>query len=147
MVNLHNTSKPIPIFGDIERLKVPQGIEVTQFMNYGGKGDLVSYVFTSTTLYCYFIFEIKLLANLFPRLLKDIALEWFSSLPNNSIGSFNELFDAFYNHFHIHMGPKMTQADLMICKQKDDEKVIDFIARYQTLYSQVNINILDSDLQ
>lgn len=114
---------------------MPQGIEVHQFEKYVGKGDLVSHVLAFTAFCSDFIFEDKLLAKIFPRSLKDIALELFSSLLNNSIGSFNEPFDYFYNQFNIHMGPKMTLANLMTCKQKEDEEVTNFIVRYQTLYS------------
>lgn len=89
----------------------------------------------------------KLLAKLFPRFLKETSLEWFLSLPDNSIGSFNELIDAFYNNFQIHMGPKITLVDLMTCKQKVDEKFTNFKVQYQMLYSQINIKILDVDLQ
>lgn len=45
------------------------------------------------------------------------------------------------------MGPKMTLVDLMTCKQKEDEKVTNFISRYPTVYSQVNVKIHDVDLQ
>lgn len=84
-----------------------------RFVTYGGKGDPSNHVNTYTALCSEFFLDDKLLAKLFPRTLKDIALEWFSSLPKNSIHSFNELVDAFIYHFQVHMTPKKTLADLM----------------------------------
>lgn len=131
----------------ILRTQMPQGIEFPRFEKYYGKGDPISHVSAYTILCSDFIFEDNLLTKLFPRSLNDTALEWFFSLPNNSISSFNGLVDTFCNHFHIHMGSKMTLTDLMTCKQKVDEKVTNFITHYQMLYSLINIKILDFDLQ
>jgi hypothetical protein len=102
---------------------MPKGIEVSRFDKYGGKKYFVSHVFAYTTLCSEFIFEDKI----FPRSLEDTTLEWFFSLSNKSIHSFNELIDYFYNHFQIHMGPKMNLANLMTCKQKDNKNFTNFI--------------------
>jgi hypothetical protein len=91
--------------------------------------------------------EEKILAKLFPKSLKDTALEFFSSLPANSITSFHELVEAFVNHFQVHMTPKITLADLMRFKLKYDKNIIKFISRYQFIYSQINIKIPNPHLQ
>lgn len=126
---------------------MPQGIEIPIFEKYGGKGDPSNHVNAYTTLCSDFFLDDKLLAKLFPRTLKDTTLEWFSSLPNNSICSFNELVDAYINNFQVHMTPKKTLTDLMRCKQHEEEKITDFISRYQSLYSQIDVNIPDPHLQ
>lgn len=106
----NNNSQPLqyikstPFSFDILRAKIPQGIEVLHFEKYVGEGDPISHVFTFTAFCSDFVFEDKILARLFPRFLNDTTLEWLSSLLNNSIGSLNELIDAFYNHFYIHFG-------------------------------------------
>lgn len=86
------------------------------------------------------------MAKIFPRSLKDASLEWFSFLLNNSIHTFNELVEAFINHFQVHMTPKMTLADLMRCKKKE-ENITNFISCYQSLYSQIDVKIPNPHLQ
>lgn len=126
---------------------MPQGIEVPRFEKYGGKGDPSNHVTAYIALCSDFILEDKLLAKLFPRYLKDTALEWFSLLPNNWIHSFKDLVEAFINYFQVKMTPKMTLANLMRCKQKEEEKITDFISCYQSLYSQIDVKVPDPHLQ
>lgn len=126
---------------------MPQGVEGPRFKKYGGKGDPSNHVFAYTTLCSDFILDDKLLAKLFPGSLKDTTLEWFSSLPNNSIHSFNEIFEAFINHFQVHMNPKMTLADLMRCKQKEEKNITNFISCCQSLYSKIDVKVPEPHLQ
>lgn len=79
--------------------------------------------------------------------MKDIALEWFSNLPNHSIRSFNELVDAFISNFKVHMTPKKTMKILMRCRQNMDEKVTNFISQYPSQYAQIDVKIPDAHLQ
>jgi hypothetical protein len=101
--------------------QISQGIEIPRFEEYNGKGDPTNHLNTYTNLCSDFVFNEQLLAKIFPRTLKNSALEWFSSLPNNSIHSFNELVEAFIKKFQVHMTPKLTLADLMRCKKKIHE--------------------------
>jgi hypothetical protein len=75
----------------------------------------------------------------------DISLEWFSSLPSNSIISIDELVQDFFNHFQVHMAPKLSLADLMRCKPQTNEKY--FISYYQEIYSQIDAKIPNAHLQ
>ena len=126
---------------------MPQGIEMSRFEKYGGKGDPINHVNAYIALCSEFVLHDKLLAKKFPRTLKDTRLEWFSKFPNHSICSFNELVDAFISHFQVHMTPKNTMVDLMRCKQNIDEKVADFISQYQSLYAQIDVKIPNAHLQ
>jgi hypothetical protein len=72
--------------------------------------------------------EDNILAKIFPRSLKDTDLEWFSSIPTNSIHSFDKLVEEFINYFQVNMIPKMTLVYLMRCKTKDEENITNFIS-------------------
>lgn len=76
-----------------------------------------------------------------------MALEWFSSLPNNSINSFSKVFDAFLNNFQVNIAPKINITNLMQCKQEGGEKVLDLIRSYQLLISHINLTLLDVNIQ
>lgn len=74
-----------PLSSEILRKLMPQGIEMPRLEKYEGKEDPTNHVNAYTTLCSDFILDNKLLAKPFPRILKDITLEWFSNLPNHSI--------------------------------------------------------------
>jgi len=93
-----------------------------------------------------FFFNEELLAKKFPQSLKDTALEWFFSLPPNSINSFSQLVDQFLQHFQAIIGPIVSLIDLVHCKQGSKEKLTEFIGRYQGLISQIQYPIKDEDL-
>jgi hypothetical protein len=67
---------------------MPQGIEIPKFNKYNGKGDPTSHVNAFIALCSDFVLLERLLANIFSRNLREVALEWFSSLPNHFIHSF-----------------------------------------------------------
>jgi hypothetical protein len=107
---------------------MPRGIEIPRFKKYNGKGDPIGLVNAFIALSSEFFLHERILAKNFSRTLREATLEWFSSLPNNSIHSFQELVEVFINHFQVHMNPKLRLDDFMICKQHEHEKITDFIS-------------------
>jgi hypothetical protein len=132
---------------EILRTLMPQGVQVPIFEKYVEKGDPTNHVNAYTTICSDFLLDDKILVNIFPIYLRDTTLEWFSSLPSNSIKSFDELVQAFFNHLQFHMNPKLALADFMRCKKEANEKLIDFISRYQAIYSQIDVGIPNPHLQ
>lgn len=70
---------------------IPQGMEIPKFEKYGGKGDPQTHVSTFNVMCMNFFHHDALMDKFFPRYLKDTSLEWYCSLLNNSIFSFDQL--------------------------------------------------------
>lgn len=87
------------------------------------------------------------LLKLFARSLKGTTLEWYNCLPNHSIRTFDQLMDLFLKRFQANIGSKVTISDFVYCKQKPNEKVMDFISRYQAISTKIPFALSDNDLQ
>ena len=62
--------------------------------------------------------------NLFPFLLRDRAKTWFSSLPKNSIDSWNKCKDAFISKYFAPAKIISLRNDIMNFKQLHHEHVV-----------------------
>lgn len=122
-------------------------MEIPKFEKYGGKSDPQMHVCAFNSLCIYFFHHDALMENLFPQSLKDTKLEWYCSLPDNSIFSFDQLVNQFLRQFQANIRLKMTFSDLVQCKQGDNEKITDFIVRYQVLFSKISYLLPDSNVQ
>ncbi|XP_043700130.1 uncharacterized protein LOC122650819 [Telopea speciosissima] len=66
----------------------------------------------------------------FPTSLKGPAALWFEKLKPNSIRSFTELAKAFVSRFQSSVKQKKTATNLLAVKQRSDESIRDYIARF-----------------
>ncbi|XP_047168772.1 uncharacterized protein LOC124837455 [Vigna umbellata] len=62
--------------------------------------------------------------------LKDEALEWFHTLPQNSIDCFATIESLFRKQYATNRRPEMTAAELVNTKQEKDETLKAFMQRY-----------------
>lgn len=74
-------------------------------------------------------------------------LEWCSSFSKHSIRTFDQLMDLFHILFQANIGSMVTIVDLVHCKQKPDEKITNFISRYQSISTRIPFSLPNSDLQ
>lgn len=74
---------------------IPQGMKIPKFEKYGGKGDPQTHVSSFNMIFTNFFHHDALMDKLFPPSLKDTTLEWYCSLPDNSVFSFYQLFNQF----------------------------------------------------
>ncbi|XP_062012575.1 uncharacterized protein LOC133729116 [Rosa rugosa] len=72
----------------------------------------------------------------FEETLTDEALRWFLNLPTNSIDSFQELGDKFLRRFILCGGGYRTTPDLFRLKQRPNERLRDFVRRWQNQATQ-----------
>ena len=72
----------------------------------------------------------EIMCRAFPATLKGLARIWFSKLTPNSIGTFKELNAQFPSHFIGGHRYKKSIACLMSIKQREDETLRSYIARF-----------------
>ncbi|OMO77081.1 hypothetical protein CCACVL1_15211 [Corchorus capsularis] len=68
------------------------------------------------------------------------AFNWFINLPANSILNWHQMKTAFHAQVY-RTEPEVTMADLAKVKQKPNEKVEDFIARYRQVKSRLLVQL------
>ncbi|XP_047160637.1 uncharacterized protein LOC124830835, partial [Vigna umbellata] len=73
--------------------------------------------------------------------LKDEALEWYHTLPQNSVDCFATVEALFRKQYATNRRPKMTPAELVNTKQGKDETLKAFMQRYNETARRVkNVN-------
>ena len=58
---------------------------------------------------------------LFPFSLRDVATNWFESLPYGSVNNWEELVEAYMSRFFPHAPTSERGAEIIVFKQGEDE--------------------------
>jgi hypothetical protein len=83
---------------------------------------------------------------MFPLSLSGTAFTWFTSLPPNSIFTWVQLEQKFYECFYS-SDTELRLSHLTAIKQKHNEPAVDYIRRFRDTRNQCfNLNISDKDL-
>ena len=64
--------------------------------------------------------------------LNATVLEWFSSLPRNSVDSWADLKEAFLNRYTTSVVQPKSEHSLATVTQKEDESLKDYLTRFTT---------------
>ncbi|XP_043717724.1 uncharacterized protein LOC122665638 [Telopea speciosissima] len=118
-----------PFTRELMRAELPKGFKPPTFEAYEGKGDPnkhISYFNAMMTVYG----GSDVVSNRsFLTSFKGPAALWFAKKPN-LIRSFTELAKAFISRFQINVKQKKTTTNLLAVKQRSDESIRDYIARF-----------------
>ncbi|XP_059067466.1 uncharacterized protein LOC131858289 [Cryptomeria japonica] len=126
---------------------LPTVAKSLKFDRFNGDGDLNVHIDSFMTMCSDYHSLNFVLLKLFLCSLKGTTLEWYSSLPDYSIHNFDQLIDLFLKPFQANIGSKVTIGDIVHCKQKPNEKITDFISRYQAISTKISFSLPDDDLQ
>ena len=74
-----------------------------------------------------------------------MAFSWFASLPPNSVQSWNELEQKFYDHFY-NGDNEVKITDLTSVRQGRDESVSNYFKRFKDIKNRCFLNIPEKDL-
>ncbi|XP_065620078.1 respiratory burst oxidase homolog protein C-like [Quercus suber] len=72
----------------------------------------------------------EILCRSFPTTLKGAAWEWFTKLPRSSIDTFEQLSNAFLQHFIGGQRPKRTADHLLTIRQGEKETLRSYVKRF-----------------
>ncbi|XP_050259798.1 uncharacterized protein LOC126704848 [Quercus robur] len=72
----------------------------------------------------------KILCRSFPTTLKGAVREWFTKLPTSSINSFEQLSNAFLQHFVGGQCPKRPTDHLLTLRQKEKETPRSYVKHF-----------------
>ncbi|XP_017441036.1 uncharacterized protein LOC108346469 [Vigna angularis] len=108
---------------------------------YDGSADPDNHMRNFIDSMAFYIDSDPVICRAFSLSLKDDALEWFHTLPGNSIDCFATIETLFRKQYATNKKPEMTAAELVNTKQEKDETLRAFMQRYNETARRVkNIN-------
>ena len=128
------TGRPYP--SEYDEVMYPKGYSVPKFTIFSGDGLKGSH---PEEHLAHFIVDCAntgsndaLLLRQFPQSLKGPAFEWYYSLENGSIKTWEDMSNAFRAKFAA-ISNKISLADLTSTKPRENESALDYIARWRNL--------------
>ncbi|CAL2266095.1 unnamed protein product [Prunus armeniaca] len=133
--------KPYPPY--IDQIPLSPGFKVPNFTLFNGEdphASSVEHVGRFSTQ-CIAIENNPLLKlRLFGNFLSGQAFTWYTTLPANSIQTWEQMESVFHDYYY-RIQPEVTVSDLAALKQSEDEPAQDFINRFRKLKMKCRIPI------
>ncbi|GKV27797.1 hypothetical protein SLEP1_g36923 [Rubroshorea leprosula] len=127
-----------PFFDEIIKEPMPPSFKPPQLTQYDGTQDLIEHVRSYKLAMMIYGASDALLCRVFPSTLKKAAQTWYFKLKAKSINSFEQLERCFIDHFTASKVPKKTNHHLMSIRQKTNESLRAYIARFHNESLQVD---------
>ncbi len=86
------------------------------------------------------------LMQIFPKILGGPALEWFCRIPQGTIKTFDDLFEAFVAQYTHLVEIELSIMDLVHTKQKGGESLVEYLQHWQILTTRISCTILECHL-
>lgn len=115
----------------------PNNFELPKFDKFKGKEDPKDHL-RMFKYECYLIDHTDpLMLRIFPMNLGGQALDWYNSLGQYSLHTFQQLANLFLNHFSINIKRKTTLSDLYNLKQFPNELIVDYVTRWRYIFHEL----------
>ena len=109
---------------------LPSKFKMPFLDSYDGTCDSCDHIATfKTTMHLQGVPN-EIMCKLFPTTFKGLAQVWFSKIPPNTVGSFEELSKLFINNFIGGQRHKRSSSSLLTIKQGEYESLQSFITRF-----------------
>ncbi|XP_017420383.1 uncharacterized protein LOC108330406 [Vigna angularis] len=118
-------------------VQISEQFVAPQFKIYNGTTDPESHIKTFSNAMAFRTGNDAIWCRAFSLSLEDEALEWFNTLPHNSIENFAGLKQLFIKQFAASSTQELTVFELMTLKQGKDETLRTFMDRYQKTVRRV----------
>ena len=133
---LHRTDSPFT--ATISSFPLPPKFRMPQVESYDGSKDTLDHLESFKTLMHLQGMADGIMCRALLTTLKGLASIWFNRLMSNSIGTFKELSAQFASHFIRGHKYKKSIAFLMSLKQREDETLKSYIARFHKEALSIN---------
>ncbi|XP_047152768.1 uncharacterized protein LOC124824381 [Vigna umbellata] len=127
----------LPFTQNLMNVRISEQFVAPQFKMYNGTTDPASHIQTFSNAMAFRTGNDAIWCRAFSLSLEDEALEWFNTLPPNSIENFAGLKQPFIKQFAASSTQDLTVFELMTLKQGKDETLRTFMDRYQKTVRRV----------
>ena len=109
---------------------LPPKFKIPSLNSYDGTCDPFDHIATfKTTMHLQRVLD-EIMCGVFPTTLKGLARVWFSKIPPNIVGSFEELSKLFVNNFIGEQRYKRSSSSLLTIEQGENERLQYFNTRF-----------------
>ena len=125
---VHRTDSPFTSF--INSHPLPHKFKMPSLDSYDGTRDPCDHIATfKTTMHLQGVPD-EIMCRAFPTTLKGPVRVWFSKIPPNTVGSFEELSKLFVNNFIGGQRHKRSLSILLTIEQRENESLRSFITHF-----------------
>ena len=125
---VHRTNSPF--MPSINSHPLPPKFKIPSLNSYDGTCDPFDHIATfKTTMHLQRVLD-EIMCGVFPTTLKGLARVWFSKIPPNIVGSFEELSKLFVNNFIGEQRHKRSSSSLLTIEQGENERLQYFNTRF-----------------
>ncbi|XP_014501843.1 uncharacterized protein LOC106762442 [Vigna radiata var. radiata] len=147
LVKVEETTTMVPFVREIMEVHISEQFVPPQFKMYDGTSDPTAHVKSFINAMTFRTGCDAIWCRAFSLSLEGEALEWFNSLPVNSIENFKSLGEMFKKQFAACSAEDVTIVDLMNLRQGKEESLKVFMDRYQKTIRRVKGLSLELALQ
>ncbi|KAJ0984602.1 hypothetical protein J5N97_002958 [Dioscorea zingiberensis] len=119
-----------PFIPEILEAPLPTEFRMPSIETYNGTSDPVDHLESFKAMMLLYGSPDGIMCRAFPTTLRGVAQMWFTSLPPESISSFEELSELFVGHFVSSKKQRKTSVMLMRIKQHKGESLRSYIHRF-----------------
>jgi hypothetical protein len=130
----------------VSRFEIPKKFKVPDFDKYNGSSCPHSHVIQYVRKMANYADNDALMIHCFQDSLMEDAADWYTSLSKDNIHTFEELADAFENHYEFNTRLKPNRDSLKSLSQKSDETFREYAQRWRGAAARVSPRLDEEEL-